>query len=51
MPLAGVGRQALEMLGRHPAVDLFLLEIVMPMVGGAEAFTKRRWARPELTYY
>jgi PAS domain S-box-containing protein len=45
--LAEDGRQALSLLDRHAAVDLVLLDVIMPNAGGAEAFfeMRRRWPR------
>jgi PAS domain S-box-containing protein len=43
--LAEDGRQAVNLLESHPGVDLVLLDLVMPVVGGVEAFSemRRRW--------
>jgi CheY-like chemotaxis protein len=44
------GQEALDILGSRDDVDLVMLDIVMPVVGGVEAFAdmRRRW--PNLTF-
>ena len=43
--LAANGRQALDLLGSNADVDLIVLDVIMPVVGGVEAFSemRRRW--------
>jgi two-component system, cell cycle sensor histidine kinase and response regulator CckA len=47
--LAANGREALRMLETSPAVDLVLLDVVMPVIGGGETLNAIRKQRPELT--
>ena len=42
------GRQALEALGRNADCDLVVLDIVMPVLGGVEAFAEMRARWPEV---
>jgi len=42
------GKQALELLGKHPEVDLVLMDIKMPVMGGYEATQRIKEERPEL---
>ena len=46
--LAENGRQALDLLASHAGADLVVLDIIMPVVGGAEAFSEMRRRWPEL---
>ena len=46
--LAGNGRQALELLSSHHEIDLVLLDIVMPVLGGVEAYSEIRKTWPNL---
>jgi CheY-like chemotaxis protein len=46
--LAQNGRQALELLGSHAGVNLVVLDILMPVVGGVEAFAEIRARWPKL---
>ena len=48
--LAEDGRQASEVLGSYAGVDVVLLDVVMPVLGGVEAFyeMRRRW--PEVVF-
>ncbi len=46
--LAANGREALELLARNEAVELALVDIVMPVMGGIESFTEMRKLRPDL---
>ena len=46
--LAENGRQALELLCSPSEIDLVLLDIVMPVVGGVEAFSEIRKKWPTL---
>ena len=48
--LAGDGRQAEKVLSRNAGVDLVVLDIVMPVVGGAEAFHELRKRWPDLPF-
>ena len=43
--LAEDGRQALDLLGSHGGVDLVMLDVIMPVVGGVETFfaVHTRW--------
>ena len=45
--LAENGQQALDLLGSNAGVDLVVLDVIMPVVGGVEAFSemRRRWPR------
>jgi PAS domain S-box-containing protein len=45
--LAEDGRQALDLLDHDAEVDLVILDIIMPVVGGIEAFAemRRRWPK------
>ncbi len=46
--LAENGRQALDLLGSDAGVDLVVLDVVMPVVGGVEAFSEMRMRWPRL---
>lgn len=46
--LANNGAEALAVLERDPSVDLVVLDIVMPLVGGVEAFNEMRSRWPRL---
>ena len=46
--LADNGGQALEILGAGSAVDLVLLDVVMPVLGGGETLAEIRRRRPDL---
>jgi DNA-binding NtrC family response regulator len=46
--LAENGRQALELLAGPSGVDLAVLDLVMPVVGGVEAFAEMRNKWPKL---
>jgi PAS domain S-box-containing protein len=46
--MAENGRQALELLDAGLSVDLVLLDIIMPVLGGADAFVEIRKKRPGL---
>ncbi len=46
--LADNGRQALDQLRGQAAVDLVILDIIMPTVGGVEAFIEMRKIWPQL---
>ncbi len=42
------GQQALDVLGNERGVDLVVLDVIMPVVGGVEAFCEMRRKWPEL---
>jgi two-component system cell cycle sensor histidine kinase/response regulator CckA len=46
--LAQNGCQALELLGKHAEIDLVVLDIIMPVMGGVEAFSEMRKKWPDL---
>jgi two-component system cell cycle sensor histidine kinase/response regulator CckA len=46
--LAGNGREALEVLSNNADVDVVLLDVVMPNMGGAETLAEIRKRRPDL---
>jgi PAS domain S-box-containing protein len=48
--LAANGREALEMLARHAEIDLALVDIVMPVMGGVEALAQMRELKPDLAF-
>ncbi|MCU1303263.1 MAG: signal transduction histidine kinase, nitrogen specific, NtrB, partial [Candidatus Sulfotelmatobacter sp.] len=46
--LAQNGCQALKLLGNHAEIDLVVLDIIMPVVGGVDAFSEMRKKWPDL---
>ena len=46
--LAENGRQALDLLSSNSGVDLVVLDLIMPVVGGVDAFSEMRKRWPEL---
>ena len=43
------GKEALEVFHRNPEIDLVILDLVMPEMGGIETFNRLKELKPELT--
>ncbi|MBD3222757.1 response regulator [bacterium] len=48
MVIAVDGVDALRQFGAHPDIDLVILDVIMPRLGGREAARRLRESRPEL---